>query len=557
MVSARQVLIPTGKRGATGEAGLNGTDTTNVSLSKLDNPLCHVFLHNKISKTVSGVFTFDTDPNSDLFHTDRYGNSEWVLPETLTNYCKWSNDLQQWTDPLGNWAIDSAGITDPIGGNDADQVILGADTTSASFVLTFEIDNTSAPSNKNWTVTFWFKHVSGTMTALDMKLDGVVYPVVSGTLPSVWTKYEVKVPAMSGTPSTTGSVLPRGGAGARCAVTFFQAQPNNISTDLITTGVAIASTSNADYVKRQNDSGFYGDALSTNYALHSQDLSQSVWSFPTFNATISAYTGLSPEGTANESVLLVADSTSDITLRCTNANLVTATNYVISFYVFVNQGSHNEMTVNVGGGANVTTSEFADSVGFKRVTANVTSSTGGYLDINIVSPINGFQVVIWGVQGEIGQLTSYMKSGAAEYSRIADVIKCSFDGNAPLGSTHWSFVTEQSGLYNVSTNAALYEAHSTFKAVYSGDDLVVTNGTMTITLTDAISAVDVAITYDGTTLKGFLDGAEFTSSTSGTASTTTATDLFINKNLNGYMKNTKFYNEALHVDEVQYIAGVY
>lgn len=569
MITSKILNYHLGKTGDAGKDGINGTDITNVGLSKLQNPLCELFTESKVANLLKGSLSITR--SGDAFYLDRYGKGHWILDSTLWNYTTRSHNSNFWQDQNFSYSVRSGNILDPDGGNLGNRLQFGEDTTVLDDRI-IGIPLATVPTGKSLTVQFWAA-TPNTVQSIDVSLgDGASTFVESrtvntGDLGSNWTFFEATFSSLAVSPSVV-YVNPRCITGTFFDLVFVGVADSNSSVPRIDTDGAIASINNPSNETRLNNGIMIEDAA-TNQCLDSQDLLGDSWSVVAGDISITKPTVDTPYGARQDNVMITSNGLDDITLRMTNALLTDATAYTVSFYAQQLSGNAQDITVNVGGGSDVSVNELPNPTGFNRVFAEVTSSSGGYLDINILSPANAFQLVIWGVQVETGKISSYMRTGDTETLRAGERLSLTYDSNLPDISEGLTVFWCQSDIpaFETGINRTVFTnvqaGADLFNAYYSdtNDDLIINHGTMNLTVANARQAEEITLTYDGTDLICYLDAVNSGATNTGTPSNFVATELVVcsddtDGQINGKIAKFKVLDSALNQDEVIYNSGV-
>ena len=118
-------------------------------------------------------------------------------------------DFSTYTDAAGNWTLDSSNNLDPFGGSTGAYISLDLDIASgALFAIETSVTGLSISYH---TVSFWFKVVSGTITALEVTI-GTDNFKLNSALTSDWQRVSVSTEVAAS--SALVNIIPVGTAGA-------------------------------------------------------------------------------------------------------------------------------------------------------------------------------------------------------------------------------------------------------------------------------------------------------------------------------------------------------
>lgn len=571
MITNKILIHHIGKPGDAGIDGIDGVDLTNVSLSRVDNPCVSLFKNNAIVDVMSESLVITRTDSS--FYLDMYDSGHWVNGETLTNYAIRSTTGSLWSDFDFSWNVQGSGNLDPDGGNLAFNFQLDKNTALGGERV-FGIPLDSVPTDKNLTAQFWIKQTSGIVQSIDVSLgdiSGVEITdrrvVNNGGLTGDWQFFSTTFSSMSAAPEFL-FINVRGSSGDTMSVTFVSLSATNSAIQRIDTSGAIQAASNISNETRLNNNGLMIERASNNQCLDSQDFNGDSWTFTTGSPTISKSLSPAPDGFIGDNIVITATGTDTITLRMTNALLVGSSDYVISMYANQLSGS-GSLSCNIDGGTEELFNDVAGNNNYNRIFANVTSSSGGFIEIIIALPANGFQLSLWGIQAELDSMTSYIRNGDNEVGRGVEVVKIPFKQNAPQLDLDWSITWSQeyvkppvTGVFNTVYDS-LGTGSDAWNAKYSDstDDLIVTNGTMSLSVPNGRGAKCVSVTFDKTSLKVYLDGVFALLTASGSPSTFVGNYIHLGGNatgndLNTELQNFNIYDIELNSSDVLYLSEV-
>lgn len=545
------VIISRGKSGASSVDGINGLGPADVGADRVDSPIFDVLKSNKLSD--AGAINFDR--GSLASHENRHHKNVWARSSSTTNFINFSEDFSQWDDTFGRFTIIGS-TTDPFGGALATEINLDVDTDALGGLGEVLEDALPGPlpTGGNLTVSFWIKVLSGTVSGLEVG-DGVV----NHTLKAPTGTYQ----RVSKTINSTGgsfifSLNPRGKTGARIALFGVQLEDNNSPTDYIKTNGAPVTVNFNGEIERESDKGWLIEQEKENVVHFSGDLAK--WT-PT-NVTVDTFTGKDPFDVEDENIRLIWSTVPTVTIETTTATLAASTAYTVSFWAFIAAGSLSELKVSLGGGADVVMPQVSVS-GFVRLSVPVVSGIGSGLKITATSPNLTASLNISGVQAELGNLTSYVKTGTAEQTRLADVVTADSAFNIPKPSKPWSFIFRHVSVLDNSDKKFIFtndqSGANEFSCFFTDQTLSLKNGSTSVDII-ALSFEKIAITFDGSTLKIFNESTLIIQA-SITPSTFISTTFFIGMDslksnaLNAHLSNFLFYDVELSTNEIIYLMG--
>ena len=248
--------------------GLYTPENNDVSYV-VDKPICSLLFNNNPS--VNSPMT--ASRSTPAAFIDRYGNRQYALSGSVTNYLTYSNDLTQWLDTFGRWSINGT-VEGPFGDMDATEIELDVDTaalTGTGSVLENTI--TGIIENDIVTVSFYVKVEGGTLSGFDFTLSPSVFRTtvnfpVSPSDGWIRVEYPTHVTA---TPTFFG-INPRGAAGTR--VSIYQANITNTPSpyEIINTINNPVTIELDNYQPRDSDIGYLLESGKTNLCHYSSDL---------------------------------------------------------------------------------------------------------------------------------------------------------------------------------------------------------------------------------------------------------------------------------------------
>ena len=538
-----------GTKGAAGTNGINGLNGDDVDDYIVSSPLTNALLPINLSN--NAYLTYDR--TGEASYINRYGVNSWAVKSSVTNFVPWSNNINNWVDVFGYYTYVGA-TADPFGGALASEINLDVDTSlQTNGVIAITVPDLT--ENDIYTLSFYIKVLSGTVTALETSLAFTTNPAYTLPIPtSDWQRVSYPI-AYTGTPSLW--ISPRGLTGARVAIYGVQLENSLTSTDLIlTTGTAKTVTYDGD-ISKQSAKGWLLEEGKTNYAKNSNDLS--FWSVT--NGTIGAYAGGDLFGNKNQLINIIFDTLPVITLQTNTDPLVEGAEYSVSFYGYITEGSMQDLTLTLGGGEPVIVAN-PSVVGFRRIVAKCIAGPDENLLVTVNSPSLSVNLLLSYFQIETSEATSVILTSAATKARDADLVSMDYKYNAPLPSGSWSFVFGKSSLSNDSRVKTIFSNGETstneFSLTYQNRLLTINNGGNTSSF-DLFDYKKSCLTYDGASIRFYgersLLKTETLANTSFIASKIYLGYNGTGKHFNANLYNCMFYNSALSANDIFYLMG--
>ena len=553
------VIVNRGKLGTPGVNAINGAATTDIRFSKIDTPLLDVLYNNNLSRT--GDISFSR--TGDGVFTDRYGSETIATDAEFTNEVPYSDSFSPlgWynrTGGAGNlnanaWSVLSTGNSDPLGGSDATHFTLDKTIASGDECLTFYTFG-GASLSSYYSTSFYIKELTGTITGVEMIVDGDVYPL-DWTQTGGWVKVESICSAgLAGGIYSSFTVIGTSGA------TFGFFHPHygrglETGTYIATAG-ARGTLANTDSSVRGNQNGYLIETASTNIVTYSNNLSKTNWVVS--GATLGSNTTADPFGAENlnNKITFSTSSSATITKTVTTTNSVT---YTVSAYFKLISGTLTTVSASVGGGTAV---EFTlPTSGFVRLSAQVTAGTGDNVIISIVSPSKDAVLIVSGVQCELDNLSSYMQTSSAATTRPIDLFTVPYQ----LGKSDeaWTVFFEVVGL---SDGALKYIFHNgltggdAFYIYYTSNVLYINIGGTLTSFTGTQTANDIALVFDATNINLYVDGIYVSQAANAGTVTNMPSTLTIGSDgtngLDAQLSKLKVWDFDLTALECQMISGV-
>jgi len=548
------VNIFNGRIGDSGTNGENGTGVSVIRESVIDNPVLDILHNNNLSNTSALTWT----RAGEALIEDRYGNFEFVTGDDITNILDYSNDFTQWSDFTTSWTATSTGNADPEGGSTATHFSLDITTSSGGSVLESILNG--LVQSTFYTVSFWFKVISGTITGLEVITGATDVFKVDANLGSGFQRVSVTF-ASGFTGNTTISITPIGVSGATFSIWEVMAEPGSSAHDIIKTTGAPVTISNPDSPSRSSDKGYLIEDQATNLILFSEKLDEANWSIA--GGTVAEYQDADPFGGKFQDIQIEWALVPTMILSSTGV-FTDGVEYTVSAFVFISGGSVTSLTASLAGGAPVSFDE-PSIEGFTRLTVKVTAGSSGGLDVTGISPSANATMIITGVQAELGDLSSYIRNGGVTTNvRPEDDVNLPYDIGRP--DSPWTLIFRQREIsvnsdlkYIISNGLSTTDEFS----VYLQSSLLKINiGGVITNFTAPITSEIVALSYDGANIKMYLDGIiSDTQSNSGSVFATPVT-LYIGSDqtsansINAFLDILRIYDTELNSDEIRYAAGV-
>ena len=534
-----------GDRGTAGANAFNGSGVADIRGSVVDNPLLSGLYNNKLSRV--GAIT--ATRTGEAVYTDRYGDIAYSSTADVTNLTPYSNDFSQWDDPLNKWTILTTNNTDPVGGSTATEIQLDEDISENETAFMEEVYSAVPNGTKYHTCSFWIKIISGTVTSLNVH-SGVNYNHIKANLDSTWQRVTT-----SFAPNGSSFILSLnvvGLSGAKFQIYGFQLEEGSVVHDYIpTTGTAVTVSGTGTAI-RQNELGNIISGENTNLIINNENLNESNWS--TVSGTITEYTGLTPLNGYRENIEFLFDTTQSMQLE-TTGTYTEGTTYTISAYVYVASGAVSALLASVAGGAKISFGVLPTS-GFVRMSVECVAGSGSGIKFEATSLALDGQLLFFGVQAETGSIGTYIRNGSTTNTNPADVYAATVNTQA---SSNWSVGFTLKSIPTSSAIKYIFYADSNFNCYIQDTDLKVKNGSTTKTISLMLDADNIAITFDGTSLRTYKNGnVEDTQTVSGASSTINST-LYLGADnvgtnvLDGQLSMFDYYDELLTDEEIKYL----
>ena len=317
---------------------------------------------------------------------------------------------------------------------------------------------------------------------------------------------------------------------------------------------------------REEKEGFLIESVSTNLALYSDQFDNAVWA-KLGGSSVIANSTISPDGTINADTLALP-TVNDSLLQNTG---VAAASKTFTFSVWLKGFTGNEtvwiaLTNLIDDSA---ATPFNLTLEWKRYSITKTFNTTVATVSAQILNLNAILVNCYAWRGQVEErsiYTSSIKTLAATATRTVDSVSVATLNNLPdITGGRWSLVFNIANLPTPETFTHLYDNDNVdlFRGYFATNGvLTIDNGAQSLSLANALTANQIVITFDGTTTRGYLDGVEVASSSSGSIPTEQGTTLFIGQSsaqtlqINGNIKDVVTYDFTLNADEITYLSGL-
>lgn len=552
----RNIIINNGTTGATGDNGSDGLGVDDVRTSLIDNPNIQALYKNKLSDVAAVTFQRSTEA---LF-TNRYGETSFIPASSIGNLTPWSEEYEgKWLKLAGSatWT-GVAGLTDPIGGSNAETITANSIITIGDSFM--GSPNTSISSSKFMTVSFYLREITGTLNKVGIIVDGVTVETVQ-TISSSWERYTFQVAALV---NNIVSISVDCASGVTFGLFGVQVQDGSNATNYIKTSASGAASSYTGTSIRSNENGYLIERSAQNFISNSEDLTRWTRTGGTVD-TIQTSTDFLGGLNKNIRVTYPLGSSTTVTFK----QSVTAgwnIDQTASFYAYLVAGSISSITVKVNGGAAVAMPQIS-TTGYTRLSTELTSGGGTQeVEISITSSALNAVLDIMGFQLESGDLSSYVRTGNASYTRSPDLLFIDSAGAYAKPSDPWSIYFDVSGVATGSSEKYIFNAYTAtasdqFYAYFVNSDLVVKNGTHTTTFPNVATNGGHCLTFNGSVLTLYINKVLIATDTVTGASNYNAPQIFAGSNLAGskgltaYIQTLLFYDVELTLNDVKYLTG--
>ena len=399
------------------------------------------------------------------------------------------------------------------------------------------------------TVSFWFKRISGTITGLNVNV-GTNFNQIDANINSTWQRVTTSFSPNGSSFNLSLNVV--GISGAVFQIYGFQFEEGSVVNEYVpTTGTAQTIPGNGTAV-RQNELGNIITGEKTNLITNSEDLNETNWTMT--GGTISIYDGLTPLNGYKREIQLGFDAVQTIQLEATGTYTQGST-YIVSAWLLVAGGSVSALTASVAGGAKVAFDTILTE-GFVRMSVECVAGNTSGIVFEATSPTLNGQLALFGAQAELDSIGSYIRNGATANTQPLDQYIAATETQ---GSSNWSTAFSFDSVTNNSEIKYIFYGDSNFNCYLQNTDLKVKNGSTIKTISDMLTAGNVAMTFDGSNLKTYKDGLLIDTQAVSGASSTIASALYLGADssgdnaLNGQLAMFDFYSETLTDDEIKYL----
>jgi hypothetical protein len=417
-----------GQKGQKGPSGLDGVGSENIRSSLLDNPLFSGFLPNKTSdQNVSW-----SREDSATF-VNRYGDLELLGGNEISNLLSYSEDFSQWTDPNNFWSIISSGESDPLGGNNARRITLNSSTfPSGTNVMGIPYSTTGTGLH---TFSFWIRVESGIVEDVGVQFftNNAVY-TLNDPVTSNWQRISLTINVAS---TITNVFYINVYANAGVVFDIFGAQLSNDSQviDYVKTTGSSIDIPNPERRWRENQFGYLIENEKTNFSVFSENLLAATWTITGGNIT--GFSGKDPKGGINTPTQV--NFTNSNCILSNDGTFSSGETYTVSFWLYNNVGTVDSVLVSLAGGSPVPVNDIPKQ-GYQRIFVKCVAGGSGGVSFNMTTGSTLSKLQIFGVQAELGELSSYINTVDDIRVRSQDIVSLDYKDNFPLPSGDWTII---------------------------------------------------------------------------------------------------------------------
>tara|TARA_R100000951_G_scaffold42268_1_gene35567 strand:+ start:448 stop:2097 length:1650 start_codon:yes stop_codon:yes gene_type:complete len=538
-----------GKKGVKGANGADGLSSDNIFGFDIKNPLLSLFSGKNKAGVINGALT--TNRSTEASFVNRYGNIEYFPAGESTNLVTYSNDFSQWDKT--NLSIVSTNNLDPDGGSTATELSCDSDSLKGIQL------STALTSDKYYTLSFWVKSTFGTVDALSLYGDFGFNDIIDVTVSGIYQRV-----SRTFNPTSNISLIgiqPTALNGAKFIIYGVQVEEGSKATFYKPTAGTTTTQANLDRVLRFNQNGYLFEGAETNLCTNSEDFDSNNW--VKSGVTVSAYAAQDPFGQIEKKIQLTSLAASSILLTNTSPQGYVFNNtYTVSLYGYTLNGSVNAVLISLGGGDKVSMNTFSTN-GFNQESISVIAGDfNNDLVIEIVSEASNANVAVTAIQAEIGELSTYIKSGSNIGVRGADTATIGSYGN--ITNNDFTFTCYINN-YNVLEGVNYLFNNNQIGAlefscrIESGQ--IVIKSALEELFFDWDGGTRLAITYLDKSTSVYEDGL-LISTQSFSGDLPILSDDFIimsdsafNNSLYGYLGQLEWYNKKMNDDEIKYIHG--
>jgi len=236
--------------------------------------------------------------------------------------------------------------------------------------------------------------------------------------------------------------------------------------------------------------------------------------------------------------------------------------YTVSFFVLLNTGSLEQISVSLAGGNTEDFNEFS-STEFTRLSAKVTAGVSGNLKFTLISANLTAQPLIMGIQVETGDLSSYVRNGATLNTRPEDDVSATY--SLPRPDESWSCMFNHNLISNDAADKYVFNnglsGTDEFSCVINDDQLTVNIGSVLSIFNTILDSETIAMTYDGTDILLYKDGLFHQTRPNGGVVSAISSVIYIGgdettgNSISAYMSVINFWDSEFTSDEIRYLAG--
>lgn len=550
MTLPRKLTVFEGRRGVKGTDGSDGLGSENIRAGIINNPLSSILRDKNEAQTLNGALSISR--SSEAAFSDRYGLVSSPAFLTNTNLFTYSFDFTQWTHT--NLTLESSSELDPFGGNTATRFSC-PNTSAKGIQLTTTIEK-----EKYYTISFWIKSTVGSVDSVGVFGN---FGFSRDIQESVTADYKRIESYFAGADVTELGIQIFADVGTEFVITGAMVQEGTNATEYIKTNGSQETVKSVGSLLRNNEKGFLIEGQGQNLLTYTENFI-SGWSIS--GGTISEYSGVDPFGNTNKNTNIKSLGSENTDL--TNAAAISyqsGQEYTVSFYGVILSGSVSSVLVSIGGGDFQPFSTLP-TTGFERKSIQVVAGDqNNDLVFRIVSSISNADVVITGVQAEVGgRLTSYIRSSGSPSLRSADIISTETNNNIPSPSQDFGF------LCNINT----YDVKDDLFFIFDNNKIGVDNfscwiDSENVYIRNAIEIISfewasgekLAITNDSGVFTVYNNGMPVSSSSfagslvSESESYNYFSDVNGNNNFYGYVSSVEWFLGSINNDEIKYLHG--
>jgi hypothetical protein len=297
----------------------------------------------------------------------------------------------------------------------------------------------------------------------------------------------------------------------------------------------------------------------TNLIEFSENLSETNWTIE--GGSLSNYSLPDIFGDSFKNINVSFTNNPTVTIRSSGV-FTEGETYTISLFVKLLSGTLDSITASLTGGSQVSMGDLLETE-YTRLTATVVAGASGTMDISFISSNQSADLLILGVQTELGGLSSYIRTTGAANTRPED--DCNLPYNLMGAADPWTVSFSHFGIINDTKEKYIFSNGLTSSDEFSmrivSDTLIVNIGGVETTFAGVIDSSFVAVTYDSTNLKLYVNGVLTETKANTGVSGAVPTTLYIGSDetsansINAFMSNFKFYDSELSANNIRYLTG--